>query len=95
MLSEKWVSNDTVYYKPTMGLPIYFEYVSKYRRVVVVGVGAGFELRVTYKGIPVPAWSKNYGYKGDALGWAKVQSENRDILFGCLTIKEPLGKRII
>lgn len=94
MLSSSWSYNDTVYYQRPSGNPIYFEYVSKYRRVLVVGVGRGFELRVSYKGLPVKNWSKNYGVKEDAIAWAVVQSENREISFGCMTIKEPTGKRL-
>ncbi len=78
-----------------MGNQIYFEYVSKYRRIVIVGEVNGFELRVTYRGIDIPSWSKNYGKKEDAIAWAKASSANRELVIGCLTIKEAVGKQII
>ena len=93
--SKTWNITDNVYNRPvTSGLPISYEFVSKYRRVLVVGEGSGFELRVSYKGLPVNPWSKRYGAKEDAIAWAKVQSSNNSIVMGILTIKDYGGKRI-
>lgn len=96
MLSNKWTSTDTVYNNAIMtGSPLYYEYVSKYRRVTVVGNGNGFELRVHYKGLPIKDWSRTYGVKEDAIAWAKTQADNRELLLGALTIKEAPGRRLI
>lgn len=91
MLSYTWSLMDNVYYTPKNGVPLYFEYVSKYRRVTVVGIGRGFELRVNYKGIAVKDWSRSYGDIATAMAWAKVQADNREITTGSLTIREAIG----
>ncbi|WP_431129691.1 hypothetical protein [Flagellimonas flava] len=71
--------------------PIYFEYLSKYRRIMVLGDSSGHIIEVSYKGVDVPAWSKRYKEKEHAIAWAKQIAENRDICLGMLTICEPIG----
>lgn len=93
--SRTWNTNDTVYSKPFTGLALHYEFVSTYRRVIVVAEGDGFELRVSYKRLPLESWSKRYGVKEDAVAWAEVQAANKDISFGCMTVKDYAGKRII
>jgi hypothetical protein len=77
---------------------IYYEYNSKYRRIVVLENGSGFEICVSYKDIAKEynkPWSTCWGEKKDALGWAKVYSENRNVSCGILTIIEKTGKQLI
>lgn len=93
--SRTWNKTDNVYYRPSAGLALYYEFVSTYRRVIVVAEGNGFELRVSYKRLPLNSWSKRYGTKEDAIAWAKVQSANNDILMGCITIKDYGGRKVI
>lgn len=88
---RKWSYTDTVYYAPKTGLRLYYEFVSKYRRVIVVEEGNGFELRVSYKGLPLKPWSKRYGVKEDAVAWARVQAANTSIAMGCVTLKDYNG----
>lgn len=84
--------------------PIYYEYVSKYRRILVTSeTGKNcfgetvecFITEVSYKNCDLKAWSKTWGDKQVAIGWAKVYAGNRDIVLGRLTIKEPIGKQLI
>jgi hypothetical protein len=73
---------------------IYFEYVSKYRRIVVLEHGRGFEISVTYKGFAKEynkPYSTYWGELPDAIGWAKAYVENRNIICGNLTIIEACG----
>ena len=77
---------------------IYYEYSSQYRRIVVLEHGTGFEIYVSYKGTAKnynKSYSTFWGEKNDAIGWARVYSENRDIRCGILTIIEKMGKQII
>lgn len=94
-LSKNWDTNDTVYAKPSGGLALHYEFVSTYRRVIVVAEGNGSELRVSYKRLPIKSWSKRYRVKEDAIAWAKVQAANNNISFGCMTVKDYAGKQII
>jgi uncharacterized membrane protein len=77
---------------------IYYEYSSQYRRIVVLEHGSGFEIHVSYKDI-AREYNKSYstfwGEKNDAIGWAKIYSENRNIRCGILTIIEKRGKQLI
>lgn len=78
--------------------PIYFEYVSDYRRIVVLGEDSGFQIRTEYKGFAkefCKTWSTYWGQKSDAIAWAKYYSQNRNIVCGNLTIIEKIGKQII
>lgn len=78
--------------------PIYYEYVSDYRRIVVLGNENGFEIRTEYKGFAkefCKTWSTFWGQKPDAIAWAKCYSQNRNIVCGNLTIIERVGKQII
>lgn len=76
---------------------LFYEYVSPYRRVVMVLDGSTWELRVTYHGFAkeLKGWFKTYGDKSICAAWTKVQVANRDIRMGCLTIKEAPGEVII
>ncbi len=80
---------------PVVGRRIYFEFVSKYRRVIVVADGSGFEIETSYKGLELASWTKRYGDLAIAMAWAERISANNEILLGCLTLREPKGKRII
>lgn len=78
--------------------PIYYEYNSDYRRIVVLGNEPGFEIRTEYKGFAKEfnkTWSTHWGDKSIAIAWAKCYSENRYVVCGNLTIKERIGKQII
>jgi len=78
--------------------PIYFEYVSDYRRIVVLGKESGFEIRTEYKGFAkefCKTWSTHWGQKDHAIAWAKCYAANRNIVCGNLTITEKIGKQII
>jgi len=78
--------------------PIYYEYVSDYRRIVVLGKDYGFEIITEYKGFAKElnkTWSTHWGVKADAIAWAKCYSQNRNIICGGLTIIEKVGKQII
>ena len=77
---------------------IYYEYVSQYRRIVVLENGNGFEICVSYKDIAkeyIKSWSSCWGEIADAINWAKAYSENRNIVCGILTIVEKRGKQLI
>ena len=83
---------------PVNGLPIYFEYVSKYRRVLVLNDGNTWVLRVSYKADAknIPSWEKTYGDKSVCFAWANVQVENRNIVVSpAFTIIEAKGKTLI
>ena len=71
--------------------PIYYEYVSKYRRITVLGDNSGFEIEVSYKGVDVNDWSKRYRVKSHALSWAKSIATNRHIQTKSIGIIEPIG----
>ena len=94
---------DSAYMPTTKGRPIFFEYVSDYRRIVVLGTVdypkvKGFEIRTEYKGFAKEfndTWSTHWGLKSDAIAWAKGYSENRSIMCGNITIKENTGKQTI
>jgi len=78
--------------------PIYYEYSSDYRRIVVLGKESGFEIRTEYKGMAKEynkTWSTHWGVISDAIAWAKCYSENRRIICGSLTIIEKIGNKII
>jgi hypothetical protein len=82
--------------------PIFFEYSSQYRRIVVLGdtnyPNGGFEIRIEYKGFAKEfnkTWSIRWKQKIDALAWAKCYAENREIICGNLTIKERIGSQLI
>ena len=77
---------------------LYFEWVSQYRRIVVVEDGSGFEIRVTYKGLAADCkpWSTRWGVLSDAMGWAQFYADNKEVRINrCLTAKDFNGKRII
>lgn len=83
---------------PVSGLPIYFEYVSKYRRVLVLKDGNTWMLRVCYKADAknIPSWGKTYGDKDVCFAWANTQVENRNIIVStAFTIVEATGKILI
>lgn len=84
--------------KPSSGLPIYFEYVSKYRRVLIVKDQNTWILRVSYKGTAahIKTWQKTYADQSVCKAWAMVQANNTEILISpMLTIREAIGKVII
>ena len=77
---------------------IYYEYISQYRRIVVLENGTGFEICVSYKDVAKEynkTWSSCWGVKEDAIAWAKAYSENRNIVCGRLTIIEKIGRQLI
>jgi hypothetical protein len=76
---------------------LFYEYVSPYRRVIMVKDGSGWEIRVSYRGFAkeLKSWTKRYGDKDICAAWTKAQVANRNIVLGCLTIKEAPGKVII
>ena len=77
---------------------LYYEYNSKYRRIIVIGEGSGFVIETSYKGFAKEfnkEWSTRWGVKEHAIAWAKCYSENRNIRCGNLTIIEEIGKQII
>jgi len=74
---------------------IHLEYVSKYRRVLVLADGSGFVISVSYKLVDVKPWENRYGTLSLAMAWANAQIKNREIYLGSLTIIEAPGKRII
>ena len=82
---------------PAKSAELFFEYVSVYRRVVMVKDGSGWEMRVTYHGFAKEhkPWFKRYGDKDICAAWTKVHVEDRNIRLGILTIKEAPGKVII
>lgn len=83
---------------PNNGLPIYFEYVSKYRRILVVLDGSTWTIKVSFKGDArhIKPFEKTYGDKSIAIAWAKQIASNRDILMGSsFTVKEAIGKTLI
>lgn len=83
--------------------PIFYEYNSDYRRIVVLGSpeyheDKGFEIRTEYKGFAkefIKTWSTHWGEKSAAIAWAKCYAENRNIICGNLTIVEKIGTQII
>jgi len=85
--------------------PLYYEYVSKYRRIIVTSeTGKNcfnetvecFIIEVSYKGVGLKTWSKTWCNKSDAIAWAKTYAENREInIGGRMTIKEAIGKQLI
>lgn len=82
----------------TSGQAILFEYVSAYRRVVVLQTGSAYQVRTTYKGLcrELKEWSTYWGDKAVATAWAETYAANREIILsGILTIKEAPGKRLI
>jgi hypothetical protein len=83
--------------QPVRAAELFYEYVSEYRRVVMVLDGSTWELRVTYHGFAkeLKGWFKTYGDKDVCAAWTKTQVANRDIRMGILTIKEAPGKVII
>lgn len=77
---------------------LYFEWTSQYRRIVVVEDGAGFEVRVTYKGLAADCkpWATRWGVLSDAMAWAQVYADNKEVRINrLLTAKDFNGKRII
>jgi hypothetical protein len=84
--------------EPVRSRRLYFEYVSKYRRIIVVEDAGGFEIEVTYKADAkhIPSWTKRYGAVGMAIAWAEAIADNREIrINGIMTIREAPGKRLI
>jgi hypothetical protein len=83
--------------QPARSAELFYEYVSPYRRVVMVLDGSTWELRVTYHGFAkeLKGCVKTYGDKSICAAWTLAQVNNRDIRMGCLTIKEAPGKVII
>lgn len=82
---------------PAKSSELFYEYVSPYRRVVMVKDGYGWEMRVSYHGFAkeLKSWVKRYGDKDMCAAWTKVHVENRNIELGILTIKEAPGKVVI
>lgn len=83
---------------PVIGLPIYFEYVSKYRRVLLVKDGSSWIMKVSFHGDAkhIKSYKHTWGYKQDAYADAKSTVAFRDILMGAsFTVKEAIGKTII
>jgi len=83
---------------PINGLPIYFEYTSKYRRVLVLKDANTWILKVSYKGSAknIPRWEKTFGDKETCFGWANVQVDNRNIIVSpAFTIVEAKGNILI
>ena len=83
---------------PNNGLPIYFEYVSKYRRILVVLDGSTWTIKVSFKGDArhIKSFEKIYGDKSIAFAWAKQIASNRDIFMGSsFIVKEAIGQTLI
>lgn len=83
--------------EPAKSAELFYEYVSPYRRVVMVKDGSGWEMRVSYHGFAkeIKSWAKRYGDKDMCAAWTKVHVGDRNIRLGILTIKEAPGRVII
>jgi hypothetical protein len=83
---------------PSIGLPIYFEYVSAYRRIVVVLDDSTWTIKCSFKGMAadLKPFEKTYGDKEVALAWAKAMAQNREVILShTLTVREAKGKYCI
>lgn len=82
----------------TESLQICYEYVSKYRRIVVLFDSTAYEIRVNYK-LDAREYNKDFSVrwveKDHAIAWAKTYAKNRNINFGCLTVIEKIGDQKI
>lgn len=96
--NQTYMEIKACYAPASNGRPIFYEYVSDYRRIVVLGNNPGFEIRTEYKGFAkefIKTWSTHWGDKSIAIAWAKYYAQNRNIVCGNLTIIEKVGRQII